>query len=124
MLLPLIADDGAGRGVGFEGVRLSDEGVATLATLIVSRASSLSAVVLVVFLFGAGAVVLEEARVLCGLSGIVSSFLRFADRGDSIVACVCDVGHDIWSSRILVLICCQESPSSLVEAAELCPSSQ
>ena len=86
MLLPLIADDGAGRGVGFEGVRLSDEGVATLATLIVSRASSLSAVVLVVFLFEVGAVVFEGARVLCGLSGIVSSFLRFADRGDSIVA--------------------------------------
>lgn len=86
MLLPLVADDGAGRGVGFEGVRLSDEGVATLATLIVSRASSLSAVLLVVFLFEAGAVVLEGARVLCGLSGIVSSFLRFADRGDSIVA--------------------------------------
>jgi hypothetical protein len=30
---------GAGRGVGFEGVRLRDEGVATLATRIVSRAS-------------------------------------------------------------------------------------
>lgn len=74
---------GAGRGVGFEGVRLRDEGVATLATRIVSRASWWSRRGVLEVAAGCAAVV------RWGLSGIVSSFLRFADRGDSIVCPVC-----------------------------------
>ena len=73
---------GAGRGIGLEGVRLRDEGVATLATRIVSRASCWSRRGVLEVCGGA-------AAVRCGLSGIVSSFLRFADRGDSIVCPVC-----------------------------------
>jgi hypothetical protein len=74
---------GAGRGVGLEGVRLRDEGVATLATRIVSRAPWWSRRGVLEVVVGCAAVV------RWGLSGIVSSFLRFADRGDSIVWPVC-----------------------------------
>lgn len=86
MLLLLVADMGAGRGVGFEGVRLSDEGVATLATRMVSRTSCWSRRgVFAAAASGAGG----GAVVRWGLSGIVSSFRRFGERDDSIVVSVC-----------------------------------
>lgn len=107
MLLPLDADDGADRGVGFDGVRLTGrDGVALLATRIVSAAFSSS------LAFGAEPFVgcacdfcffsVEYAR--GGLSGIVSSFLRFADRGDSILVVTCLLFHVLLSSLELLLM--------------------
>lgn len=86
---------GAGRGVGFEGVRLRDEGVATLTTRMVSRTSCWSRRGVFAAAGGGAAV----AVVRWGLSGIVSSFLRFGERGDSIVASGCYLCYGIWSSR-------------------------
>lgn len=86
---------GAGRGVGFEGVRFRDEGVATLATRMVSRTSCWSRRgVFAAAAGGGGAAAVAVVR--WGLSGIVSSFLRFGERGDSIVLLVCCLCYDIW----------------------------